>query len=647
MSPPEPSYRFGVYEVRTRTRELYKYASRIKLRPQAFLVLQALVERPENVVTREELRQLLWPAETFVDFEHGLNNAIKELRAALSDSPSEPRYIETLPKLGYRMIVPVESGLRRPQDEAPGEPEAASSQEAQVALLTKGSPAPAQPVRARRRWLVPAVAAALVAIVGFATYARWSRVQGRPQPTGERVMLAVLPFENLTGDAGQEYLSDGLTEEMITQLSGLDPQRLGVIARTSVMHYKHSQEPLPQIGSELGVQYILEGSVRREGEKVRVATQLVQLKDQTHLWAREYDRQRNDVLALQSEIARETTDELLVTLGGRIPLAVLSPPARGPDPEAYDLYLKGQYFWNKRIGSGMGQAIEYFQQAIAKDPNYARAYAGLADSYSLIGGYSLTPQTKYMPRAREAALRALELDDRLAEAHTALALVVQNYDWDWQTAEKEFRRAIELNPNYATAHQWYAEHLMWQGRFDESLAESELARRLDPLSLIILADKGIILYCSRQYDRAIAQFRSVLELEPYFPRAHAVVKPYVEKGLTSEALAEVERSKEHYGELPYVWAERAYIYGRSGKAAQAKRAVGKLEQINRREPVDPELMAWAYAGVGNKDQCLRWLEKAWAQHSNIVISLKVEPLYDILRSDPRFQDLLRRVHLSP
>jgi TolB-like protein/DNA-binding winged helix-turn-helix (wHTH) protein/Tfp pilus assembly protein PilF len=651
MSPPEPSYRFGAYEVRTRTRELYKNASRIRLRPQAFLVLQALVEHPDNVVTREELRQLLWPAETFVDFEHGLNNAIKELRAALSDSPSEPRYIETLPKLGYRMIVPVESGLRRPQDEAPPEPEAPSSQEAQVAPVTKESPAPAQPVRARRRWLAPAVAAALVAIVGFATYARWSRVQRGPQPTGERMMLAVLPFENLTGDPAQDYFSDGLTEEMIAQLGRLDPRRLGVIGRTSVMHYKHSQEQLPQIGSELGVQYVLEGTVRRDAQNVRISAQLIQVKDQTHLWSRQYDRQLSSLLTLQAEIAREAADEIELTLGQHSRAAIVPrTPAPAAISEAYDLYLKGQYFWNKRTVQGFQQAIEYFQQAIARDSNYAPAYAGLADSYTLLTGYSGAPATQFMPQARAAALRALELDANLPEAHTALALIVQNYEWDWQTAEKEYRRAVALNPNYATAHQWYAEHLMWQGRFAEALAESELARRLEPLSLIIATDNGAILYFSRQYDRAIEKFRAVQELDPDFPRARIVIYAYVETGRFQDALADIAKVRQVVGDelwTPWSCSRLAYVYGRSGQQEQARRALRRLEDLNRRQHVDPEHMAWAYAGLGDKDRCMGWLEKAWAQHSNIMTGLKVEPGYDFLRDDPRFQDLLRRVHLSP
>ena len=313
---------------------------------------------------------------------------------------------------------------------------------------------------------------------------------------------------------------------MISQLGDLDPSHLGVIARTSVMHYKHSGEPLDRVGRELGFQYALEGSVRRDSNKVRITAQLIQIKDQSHIWARQYDRDLNNLLALQAEIAQEIGDEIELTLGEHRHIDTARQSSLSPQAyEAYDLYLKGRFFWNKRTGTGFQQAIEYFQQAIAEDRNCSRAYTGLADSYALLGGYSLTPQIDLMPKARAAALKALELDPGLAEAHTSLALITENFDYDWETAEKEYRRAIELNPNYATAHHWYAEYLSLQGRFSEALAESERARELDPLSLIIAADRGVILFYARQYDASIAQFRAVKEMEPGFTRAGMVVAP--------------------------------------------------------------------------------------------------------------------------
>ncbi len=636
-------YRFGPYQLRSRTRELYKQGIKLKLRPQPFQVLRILVERAGDVVTREELRDLLWSKETFVDFEHGLNTGIKELRGVLNDSASEPRYIETLPKLGYRMIVRVEVDEPLPVNQAIAQPLAAAAEN----LADKKISHHHMLQVILRPWTV-LLGIAIVLIVALGTYVQWSRSRARPQPSGERLMLAVLPFENLTGDAGQDYFSDGLTEEMIAQLGHLDPQHLGVIGRTSVMHYKDTHEPLQQIGRELGVQYVLEGSVRRDANKVRVSAQLNQVRDQAHVWARQYDRELINLLALQGEIAQEIADGIQLTLGDHKRIdsahqAPLTPNAY----EAYDLYLKGRYFWNKRTPPGFQRAVEYFQQAVAKDPDYARAYAGLSDSYALMSGYSFAPQNEFMPKARAAALRAVELDNNLAEAHTSLALITENYDWDWQNAEKEYRLAIQLDPNYATAHHWYAEYLAHQGRFDEAFAESERARQLDPLSLIIATDDGAILYFSRQYDRAIAKFRSVLDMEPNFPRAHLLVFAYVEKGMFADALADIEKWRRIDDvHLPGIWAIEAYVYGRSGQQVEAQRALEKLQQLNRRRQIDPATIALAYVGMDNKDEAFAWLQRAYSERSNALTALKVDPIYDPLRSDPRFQELLRRVGLA-
>jgi TolB-like protein/DNA-binding winged helix-turn-helix (wHTH) protein/Tfp pilus assembly protein PilF len=643
MPSQAANYRFGSYELRTRTRELYKQGVKLKLRPQPFQVLEILVERAGDVVTREELRERLWSKVTFVDFEHGLYTAIKELRGVLSESASEPRYIETLPKLGYRMIFPVEVNEQPSVKEAIAQP-----QTADAGNLVGKKPSLDRIPKSLILWRWPALLGiSIVLIVATGAYFRWSRSRAGPQPSSGRLMLAVLPFENLTGDAGQEYFSDGLTEEMIAQLGRLDPQRLGVIARTSVMHYKHGQEQLEQIGRELGVQYVLEGSVRRDADKVRISAQLIQMKDQTHLFSRQYDRELSSLLALQGEIAQEIADEIHLTLGDDHKRVVANPkpPASLSSYEAYDLYLKGRYFWNKRTVQGFRQATEYFQQAITKEPNYARAFAGLADSFALMSSYRFAPQNEFMPKARAAALRALQIDDSLAEAHTSLALITENYDWDWQTAEREFRRAIELNPNYATAHHWYAEYLSFQGRFDEAFRESERARQLDPLSLIIAADNGAILYFSRQYDHAIEQFRAVLEMEPNFPRAHVLVFAYVQKGLFAEALEDIEKWR-RADDTPFTWAAQAYVYGRSGQQEQARRALKRFGELNRRQQVDPGAIAWVYAAMGNKDQAFALLEKAYSQHSNVLTALKVEPSYDPLRNDPRFQDLMRRVGLA-
>jgi TolB-like protein/Tfp pilus assembly protein PilF len=505
----------------------------------------------------------------------------------------------------------------------------------------------ARPAHSRKRlW---AAAVSVVVIVCVFAFLKWPRVHPAPQraaPAG-RIMVAVLPFENLTGDGTQDYFSDGLTEEMIAQLGRLDPKEFGVIARTSVMHYQHTTEKVDEIGSELGAQYVLEGSVRRDSEKVRINAELIEVSGQRQLWAQQYDRELTNLLVVQAEIAREICDAIQLTLGSpqrteRVRQPTLTPQAY----QAYDLCLKGLYFWNKRDVPGFRQAIEYFQQAIAKDPNYAPAYAGLANSYALLPGYTLAPASKYMPKAREAALRALAIDDDLPEAHVALALILENYDWDWSTAEKEYRRAIELNPNYATAHHWYAEFLTWRGRFDEALRESEDARRLDPLSLIIATDRGAILYFSRQYDRAIEQFQGVREMDPSFGRTHLVVDAYLQQGRFAEALANLEDWRRTSGDGIHISSRLVYLYGRMGQTDKARAELRKLEAVNRTQSLDPVPMALAYVGIGDKEAALRSLEKAYAERSNLLTALKVEPVYDPLRDDPRFQELLRRVGLA-
>jgi TolB-like protein/DNA-binding winged helix-turn-helix (wHTH) protein/Tfp pilus assembly protein PilF len=639
-------YRFGAFELRTRTRELYKHGVRLKLRPQAYQVLALLLEHAGECVTREELQQRVWPSDTFVDFENGVNTAIKQLRASLADSAAEPRYIETLPKLGYRMIVPVEF-----ESAVAGERATAAMEESGGAMASgelAASPI-APPASSRKRLWFTAAAVSVLTIAGLVTFLKWPRAQLTPQrpAPAARIMVAVLPFENLTGDESQDYFSDGLTEEMIAQLGRLDPKEFGVIARTSVMHYQHSAEKVDQIGSELGVQYVLEGSVRRDSERVRINAELIEVGGQQQLWAQQYDRELTNLLVVQGEIAREISDAIQLTLGNPERSERVSQPTLTPQAyQAYDLCLKGLYFWNKRSVPALQQAIEYFQQAIAIDPNYAPAYAGLANSYVLMPGYTLAPASKYMPKAREAALRALEIHDDLPEAHVALALILENFDWDWNTAEKEYRRAIELNPNYATAHQWYAEFLMWQGRFDEALRESESARSLDPLSLIIGTDRGAIFYFSRQYDRAIEQFHSVRDMDPSFVRVHLVVDAYIQQGRFADALADMDEWRRTSGNGMHIRTRLVYLYGRMGQKDKARAELRKIEVMNKTQPPNHVMMALAYIGVGDNDAALRSLEKGYAERSNLLTALKAEPAYDPLRDDPRFQDLLRRVGLA-
>jgi TolB-like protein/DNA-binding winged helix-turn-helix (wHTH) protein/Tfp pilus assembly protein PilF len=642
--------RFGdECELDLRAFELRRAGRPLKLERIPMELLVLLIEQRGRLVTREQIVLRVWGKDVFLDADSSINAAIAKIRRALSDDPERPRFVQTVTSKGYRFIAPIAetvppvsrqmpviakvSDIPAGADDAP----VAAAFERPLATVAKS------PANNYGRWLLGA-GVALVAILS-GTFQWFHSRPHRPPPSG-RLMLAVLPFENLTGDSAQEYISDGMTEEMIAQLGRLDSQRLGVIARTSVMHYKHSQEPLPQIGRELGVQYVLEGSVRRDSGKVRITTQLVQMKDQTHLWSRQYDRELSSLLALQGEIAEEVAHEIQLTFDGRGRIdAAHQPPLSPKTSEAYELYLQGRYFWNQRTTQSLQQAVEHFQHAVEKDPGYARAYAAMAESYALMGSYNVLPPSEFVPKARAAALRALSIDDHLPEAHTALALIAQNYDWDWRTAEKEYRRAIQLDPNYATGHHWYAECLALQGRFDEAFPEIEIARRLDPLSLIIATDLGAILYFSRQNDRAIEQFRAVLEMEPNFPRAHMLVWADVQGRLFADALADAKKWQRR-DDGPWSWVMLAYIHGRVGDHVQAQHALEKLRQLNQRGPLDPLCIAIAYIGMDNKDQAMDWLQKAYLEHASGLTALKVDPTYDPLRGDARFRALLHGVRLD-
>lgn len=664
MSAAPAAYRFGPYELRVHSRELRKHGARLKLRPQPFRVLQLLVERAPEIVTREELRQNLWSPDTFVDFEHGLNTSVKELRGVLKDSAAEPKYIETIPRLGYRMVAPVEAEqpaatlapvhpprVRDGSMTAVGGSQS-SDVPAQGAAHTTTSTLPIARVHPAH-WRAAALGVALALIGAFAVSAHWrARPAPATRPSASRLVLAVLPFENLTGDSAQEYLADGLTEELISQLGRIDPNGLAVVARTSVMHYKGTRTPLDQIGRELGVQYVLEGSVRRDAGTLRIAAQLVQVHDQTQVWAHEYDRQLSDLLSLQGEIAQEVADETELTFddGGRTARRTKAANLTASQYEAYDLYLKGRYLWNQRTRESFARATEIFEEAIRKDPNYAPAYAGLADTYAMQSSYGFGPALEIMPRARAAALKALQLDDTLAEAHASLGFVTESAEWDWPSAEKEFRRAIELNPSYATAHQWYAELLAFQGRFDEALVESDRARSLDPLSLIIVADSGVIDYFARRYGRAIQKFKSVLDLDPDVGRAYEIVDACIQQRQYDDALKYTAQLRRHHrvsDAVAWSWAQEASIYGHMGDAKGAQRALAELAKLKPSWPNEPSAMlSEAYIGSGDKSAALDTLEDAYRKHSTALIALKVDPVYDPLRREPRFQHVLRQVRLA-
>ena len=627
----EPSLlRFGVFDLDPKSGELRKGGVEINLPPQPAKVLIQLATRAGQLVTREELRQQIWGKETFVDFEHGLNSCIKQIRAALDDHPETPRYIETRPRRGYRFIAPVQQLSARAV--TPG-------------ALSEGLSRTAQRSGARRF----SVAAVGLVVALFATgyFARLAPTR-HAVSSGDKIMLAVLPFENLTGDPRQEYLSDGLTEEMITQLGRMHPERLGVIARTSAMQYKKTLKRTDQIGRELSVAYILEGSLRRAGDHVRVSAQLIQVRDQTHLWAESYERDLRDILALQNDVAQAIAREIDLKLTPQQQARIAR--VRPIDPRVYELYSKGRYFWNKRSEEGYSRAIQYFQQAIARDSEYAPSYAGLADAYALLGSMPNVelPRSEAMPRARAAAVKALELDEGLADAHTSLAFVRMHFDWDWPAAEREFARALELNPGYATAHHWYAFWLIAQGRAEEALQEIRAAQRLDPLSLIINTDVGEILYYGRRHDEAIEQGRRALEIDSAFALAHRLLgMAHLAKRQFAPAVAELEATARVSGGRLDGLCVLGLAYAEAGRRAEARKVLRTLEQTSKQRPDLAYPIALVLAGLGERDQAFARLEQAHQKHDGSLILLQVDPLLDPLRSDARFQDLMRRVFLVP
>jgi TolB-like protein/Tfp pilus assembly protein PilF len=561
---------FGVFELDLESRELRKHGSKIKLRDQSFQVLALLLERPGRLVTREELQRKLWGADTFVDFDHGLNKVINRLREALDDSAEAPRFVETLPKRGYRFIASIENGR-------PG-----------------------------------------------------------------RVMLAVLPFENLTGEPEQEYLSDGMTEEMITRLGQLQPEQLGVIARTSVMGYKRSHD-LHQIARDLGVQYVVEGSVRRSGNQVRVAAQMIQVKDQTQLWAETYDRNTEDILRLQSDVAGSVADAIKLNLTPQKRSNLAS--VRIVSPQAYDAYLRGRYMLDRRTAEGFQKAVLNFQQSIDADPSYAPAYAALGDCYGLMVAYGISPEDS-VQKAQSMARKALAIDSSIAEAHATLALIAQNHDWNFAEAEREYRLAFASDPNYAIAHLWHSIILEVKGRVEESLLELEIAHALDPRSLLIRAAEGEYLYAARRYDEAIQSLNRTVEMEPnlagaYFWRALA----YGQKGMFSEAISDLQRALRIDDNALYL-AALGHTYALSNRRQEARKILLALNDRAKHEYVDSWCQAVIYAGLGDRDQAFRRLEEAYQQRSYWLLSLKIAPLFDSLRADQRFTAMVHRLGLD-
>ena len=645
--------RFATYEVDLRTSELWKQGRKIRLQEQPCRILAILLERHGEVVTREELRNRLWSDDTFVDFDHSLNTAIMRLREALNDSSDHPRFIETLPRHGYRFIAPIQAAGSSESGKA-GEAECGSTLKSPIRFeeSTSVSPPPrastdreSERAASRRALiLVPFLGILLVALVTLALRSWRGGSPSNSQPTRIK-SLAVLPFENLSGDKDQEYFTDGMTDELIARLAKI--RSLRVISRTSSMEYKDTRRPLSEIARNLRVDAVVEGTVLRSGNNVRITAELVQVATDRHLWAETYESQLGDVLALQSHVASAIVNEIRVNLTADEQQRLAS--SRSVTADSYEDYLKGRYYWNKRSQEALTKAIEYFQLATEKDPNYALAYAGLADCYSIIGSaiVGTVPSQDVAPKAKAAALKALQLDGSLAEAHTSLATVRFNYDWDWAGAASGFQRSIELNPGYATAYQRYSLYLMAMGRTQESLAQMNRARDLDPLSISMNFSLGWRLYMAREYDRAIEQLRNTLDMDPNFALPRLVLgQAYEQKHAYPQGLTELQKAASISHDSPQVLGALGHTYGASGNRPAAEKVLAQLMEESKSQYVSPFYVALVYAGLQENDNALDWLERAFRDRSNAMVFLKVDPQLDGLRSLPRFRSLLTRLGLQ-
>ena len=563
--------RFGVFEADLDAGELRKHGLKIRLPEQSFQILAMLAERPGEIITRADLRERLWPGRAYVDFERGLNKAVNRLRSALGDSGTNPRFVGTAARRGYRLLAPI---------------------------VTESSQASEHP----------------------------------------RIRLAVLPFENVGADPEQEFFSDGLTEEMISELGRLSPGRLGIIARTSAMQYKRSAKRIDEIGRELAVDYILEGSVRRVGNRSRITTQLIHVGDQTHLWAQSYDRELADIFQVQREVAQRVADSLAFEL-----LPEAHTRGRFVVPEAYEAYLRGRYFWNKGNDAGAWKAIEWYERALEHDPRYALAYSGIADCHGRLVWFSASPPLEGGAKAKLAAARGLELDQDLSEAHASMALVHFWYEWDWAAAEREFRRATELRPNYADAHNWYAAFLNATGRSQEAVSEQKLAEELDPLSLTIAMNGADPYYFTRRFDPAIEHLERVLRREPrFFPAHYNLGRALALKGMYAEAIAAFETAARLSGNRQ-AGAALAYAYARAGRPGEARKILEEMEQAAAARYLASPQLALIHLGLGDIGKALDLLERGFEERSYFMIYLRADPMYDELRSHPRFTRLLEQV----
>jgi TolB-like protein/DNA-binding winged helix-turn-helix (wHTH) protein/Tfp pilus assembly protein PilF len=665
----QQSIRFGEdFELDLRPRRLRRGSHVLKLERIPLEILILLLEHRGEIVSREEIVARVWGNDVFLDTDNSIRGAIRKVRQALKDDPETPRFIQTVTGRGYRFIAPIispqeEHATEPPKPEASvvstdvqsfvrepdswpqrGSPGLVDQEQERTAGQAAGTEtARGQVRRHARTWVFVGLASlAVVSILSLREFWSW-RASRAPVVSQRKTVLAVLPFDNLSRDPDQEFFSEGLTEEMIAQLGKLNRDRLKVVARSSVAKYKGSTLAAREIGKELNADYLVQGSIRRSSDRIRITVQLIRARDQIDVWTESYDRELKDVLAVQDSVVRSIASEIHIALTEEQEERLAAP--RQISPEAYEAYLKGRYYWNKRTGESMQKAEQYFEQAIDKDPTYAAAYSGLADCNSGLTWHGYKSPAEALPKAYAAARKALEINPESAEAHASLGLAM-THSWDWTGAEAEFRRALQLDPQYANAHHWYGDYLSIRGRHGEALAEAKHALELDPLNLMISTWVGLRYYMARDYSHAIDQNRNSVELDPNFAAAHLQLgEDYLGAGLHSEAVNELKKAANLSGDSPLYTAQVAVALAVEGRSGDALRIAHELEAISRKRYVSPYGLAQIYAASNKNEEAFKWLEAAYEDHGVWMGYLAVDPIFDRYRSDEHFKDLLRRVGL--
>ncbi len=620
---PTARLRFGPFELDVQSAELFKFGQKLKLQGQPIQILSILLDKPGALVTREELRQRLWPAETatFVDFEHGLNTSIRKLRAALGDEAETPQYIETLPRQGYRFISPVTAAPAGLQ--------------------------PQTPAANRLRWRMVMACCSLALLLIVITSYLFLRQSNKPVSPERKVTIAVLPFENLSRDPSGGFFSDGMTHEMINWLGRLDPHLLGVIAATSVMKYKNSPKKISEIGNELGADYVMEGSVQLEGDRVRATVQLIAVKNQAHVWAESYDRDRSDMLLTQADIARAVTQQIRLNLTPQAQQQLSG--VRRVKPDAYLDYLRGQVAGQSFTPEAMAKEQAYYERALQEDPNFAPAYAGLASCYL---NYMITrrlPPSEAAKRTKEFVTKALQLDENLGEAYGVLAYTNWRYDWEVQAADRNFQRALELSPNSRRIHGRHIDYLAWRGQRAEALAEWAIERQLDPVRLESEVHSGLVYFQTREYGLMLDDMHKYVGSNPgHWLGRKLLAVAYMGLGQPLLAIPEYQKAVEYSGNDTDPMAGLAYAYARTGKRPEAEKILRNLLEQSKTSYVSPYMIATIYAGLHDNERVFEYLEKAYAERSpDLSYFLKADLRMDSLRSDRRFQDLAKRMGFPP